>query len=45
VDEGDIDGSSTVTIHLQTHDDSDRAEVDHALDETMVKIQRALSTV
>ena len=44
VEEGDNLSSSTVTIHLQTHDDADAVEVDRALDETMVKIENAVST-
>jgi uncharacterized protein YndB with AHSA1/START domain len=42
VEEGDDAGSSTVTIHLQTHDEADAAEVERALDETMAKIEGAV---
>ena len=35
--------TSTVTIHLETHSEPDAAEVDRALDETMARIQRAMS--
>ena len=44
--EGD-DGAetSTVTIHLRTHDDAESEEVERALDETMANIERALAGV
>ena len=44
VADGEVDGTSTVTIHLQTHDETDGAEVERALDETMSKIENAVST-
>jgi len=41
---GGADGStSTVTIHLATHDESARFEVERALEETLSNIQRALA--
>jgi Polyketide cyclase / dehydrase and lipid transport len=43
VDGKDV-GSSTVTIHLRTHDALDAAEVERALEETMGKIETAVST-
>jgi uncharacterized protein YndB with AHSA1/START domain len=42
VEAGADEGSSTVTIHLQTHDEADAAEVERALDETMAKIAGAV---
>ena len=35
--------TSTVTIHLETHEETDAAEVERALDETLRNIDRALS--
>jgi uncharacterized protein YndB with AHSA1/START domain len=35
--------TSTVTIHLETHEQTDAAEVERALDETMANIERAVS--
>lgn len=35
--------TSTVTIHLETHDETNAGEVERALDETMVNIERAMS--
>lgn len=37
--------TSTVTIHLETHEQTDAAEVERALDETMANIERAMSPV
>jgi Polyketide cyclase / dehydrase and lipid transport len=45
VTDGGSDDTAKVTIHLHTHDDSDGAEVERALDETMSKIENAVSTV
>jgi hypothetical protein len=35
--------TSMVTIHLETHDDTDAGEVERALDETMRRIEQAMS--
>jgi hypothetical protein len=41
---GGQDGpTSTVTIHLETHDESDSAEIEQTLDETLANIEHALS--
>ncbi|HEV8545327.1 MAG TPA: SRPBCC family protein [Candidatus Limnocylindrales bacterium] len=40
---GGGDGEATVTIHLRTHDDTDRAVVEQSLAETLANIERALS--
>ncbi len=40
---GDNGSASRVTIHLETHDESDRAEVERALDDTLANIEQALS--
>jgi len=40
---GDDGPISTVTIHLETHDESDGAAIERALDETIANIQHSLS--
>jgi uncharacterized protein YndB with AHSA1/START domain len=35
--------TSTVTIHLETHEETDAAEVERALDETLRNIEHAMS--
>ena len=40
---GDDGSASRVTIHIATHDESDPAEVERALDETLASIELALS--
>ena|SRR2546426_3606067 len=40
---GDNGSTSTVTIHLETHDELDRAAVELALDATIANIQHSLS--
>ena len=35
--------TSTVTIHLETHEETDADEVERVLDETMRNIERAMS--
>jgi hypothetical protein len=40
---GGGEGDATVTIHLRTHDDTDRAVVEQSLAETLANIERALS--
>jgi uncharacterized protein YndB with AHSA1/START domain len=36
------EASSSVTIHLETHDDSDPSEIERVLDETLANIERAV---
>lgn len=39
---GDDEDTSTVTIHLRTHDDSDAADVERSLSETLANIEAAV---
>ena len=44
VAQGGDDRTSSITIHLRTHEESEGAEVERALEETMRRIETALST-
>jgi hypothetical protein len=44
VADGEMPGTSVVTIHLATHDEADRAAIIATMDETLANITRALSS-